>query len=60
VYQREDDQPDKVRTRLQTMKPPADMLDHYRRAGKLREVDGMQAVEKVSRDLADALDGGSA
>jgi len=57
MYQREDDQPDKVRTRLETMKPPADMLTHYRNAGKLREVDGMQSVERVTEDLLQALEG---
>jgi adenylate kinase len=56
-YQRDDDRPEKVRNRLETMKPPADMLDHYRDAGKLREVNGMQSVEQVTKDLLDALDG---
>jgi adenylate kinase len=59
LYQREDDQPDKVRTRLGTMKPPADMLAHYRDTGKLREVDGMQSVERVTDDLNRVLDKGS-
>ena len=57
LYQREDDKPDKVKTRLETMKPPAEMLTHYRAAGKLREVDGMQSVERVTLALAQALDG---
>jgi adenylate kinase len=59
LYQREDDQPDKARTRLGTMKPPADMLAHYRDTGKLREVDGMQSVERVTDDLNRVLDKGS-
>jgi adenylate kinase len=57
LYQREDDQPDKVRTRLETMKPPAEMLQHYRLAGKLCEVDGVQPVERVTADLLDCLEG---
>lgn len=57
LYQREDDQPDKVRTRLETMKPPAEMLQHYRDAGKLHEVDGMQPVERVTNDLLRVLEG---
>jgi adenylate kinase len=57
LYQREDDKPDKVRTRLETMKPPAAMLQHYRQAGKLREVDGMQSVEHVTRDLMQVVEG---
>jgi adenylate kinase len=57
MYQREDDKPDKVRTRLETMKPPADMLAYYRKARKLREVDGMQSVEHVTQDLLQAVEG---
>jgi len=56
LYQREDDKPDKVRTRLETMKPPAAMLEHYRQSGKLCEVNGMQAVERVTADLLDCLE----
>jgi adenylate kinase len=56
-YQRDDDKPEAVRTRLETMKPPAEMLSHYRMAGKLREIDGMQPVERVTRDLLEALEG---
>lgn len=57
LFQREDDKPDKVRTRLDTMKPPADMLAHYRQSKKLCEVDGMQSVERVTADLLDCLEG---
>ena len=56
LYQREDDQPDKVRVRLETMKPPADMLKHYRTSGKLCEVDGMQPIERVTADLLACLE----
>jgi adenylate kinase len=56
LYQREDDRPDKVRTRLETMKPPADMVKHFRDAGKLREVNGMQSVEQVTKDIQGQLD----
>ncbi len=55
--QRSDDQPDKVRVRLEKQKPPEDMLAHYRSAGKLREVDGMQSIEMVMRDLLNAVEG---
>jgi adenylate kinase len=55
LFQREDDKPDKVRTRLETMKPPAEMLGHYRRAKRLCEVDGMQPVGRVTADLLDCL-----
>ncbi len=57
LFQREDDEPEKVRTRLETMKPPAEMLTHYRTAGKLREVDALQPIERVMADILLALDG---
>jgi adenylate kinase family enzyme len=57
MYQREDDKPETVRTRLETMKPPAEILKHYRKAGKLHEVNGMQRVEDVTHDLLQALEG---
>jgi adenylate kinase len=55
--QRADDQPDKVRVRLEKQKPPADMLGYYRLNGKLAEVDGMQSVERVTRDLLNVVEG---
>jgi adenylate kinase len=57
LYQRDDDKPETVSNRLQGQKPPADLLAHYRDAGKLVDVDGVQAVDKVTRDLLDALEG---
>jgi adenylate kinase len=54
-YQRQDDQPDKVRVRLETQKPPADMVDFYRRAGKLFEIDGTQSVEQVTSAILNHL-----
>jgi adenylate kinase len=55
-YQRDDDRPEAVRNRLETMKPSAAMLDHYRAAGKLREVNGMQPIERVTADIEKALE----
>jgi adenylate kinase len=60
LYQREDDRPDKVRVRLEKQKPPADMLEHYRRSGKLCEVDGLQSIEKVTKALQECLEGARA
>jgi adenylate kinase len=57
LYQRDDDKPETVRTRLETMKPPAEILEHYRKAGKLRDVNGMQPIERVTKDLLQALEG---
>ena len=55
LYQRDDDRPEVVRTRLERMKPPADLLDHYRRAGVLREIDGERDLDSVTADLLEAL-----
>jgi adenylate kinase len=60
LYQREDDQPDKVRVRLEKQKPPADLLEHYRRSGKLCEVDGLQSIERVTEALQECLEGARA
>ncbi len=55
LYQRDDDKPETVRARLERQKPPADMIEHYAKAGKLVEINGMQAVEKVTEDLLAAV-----
>jgi len=52
---RTDDTPDAIRTRLEVQKPPRDLLEHYRKAGKLKEVDGMPDIETVTRSVVDAL-----
>ncbi|HXG42730.1 MAG TPA: adenylate kinase [Dehalococcoidia bacterium] len=52
LYQREDDRPEVVRTRLQVnMAQLQELLDHYRAQGKLQEVDGEQPVEAVREQL---------
>lgn len=55
LYQRDDDRPDTVRNRLQQQKPPAEMVQHYRDAGKLVDIDGLQDVGKVTADLIAAV-----
>ena len=55
LYQRDDDRPDVVRTRLEKMKPPADLVGHYRDAGVLREIDGERDLDAVTADLLEAL-----
>jgi len=56
LYQREDDRPDVVRTRLEVnLKEMEALLDYYRRAGKLVEVDGGLAVEQVQENLLAAM-----
>ncbi|HCV00789.1 MAG TPA: adenylate kinase [Dehalococcoidia bacterium] len=55
LYQRDDDSPDVVRTRLEKMKPPADLIEHYREAHVLSEIDGERALDSVTADLLEAL-----
>lgn len=56
LYQRPDDRPETVRARLQQQKPPPEMLEHYRKAGKLAEINGLQSVEQVTEDLLNAIE----
>ncbi len=56
LTQRDDDKPDVVRRRLQRQRPPEDLLAHYRRQGKLVDVDGELEVEAVTRDLLGAIE----
>ena len=56
LIRREDDRPEAVRNRLKvyaTQTTP--VLDHYRDAGKLVEVDGEQSIDAVQADLAAAV-----
>jgi adenylate kinase len=57
LYQREDDKPETVRSRLQKQKPPPEMMAHYRLAKKLIDINGMQGVEKVTEQLMNVLHG---
>jgi adenylate kinase len=52
---RTDDTPEAIRTRLEMQKPPADLLDHYRNAGKLKDVDGTPDIETVTASILEAL-----
>lgn len=58
LYQRDDDRPKTVRRRLELQRPPEDMLEHYRRAGKLAEVDGEQDMQAVTSGLLAAVRAG--
>ena len=55
LVQRDDDRPEVVRERLQRQRPPAELLEHYRRQGKLVEIDGEQPVEQVTEALLAAI-----
>lgn len=56
LYQREDDQPETVRRRIQVyFQQTAPLIEYYRQRGLLVEVDGAQPIEKVTSDLLAAL-----
>lgn len=55
LYQRDDDKPDVVRSRLEKQKPPAALIEHYRTAGVLKEIDGEQALDTVTKALLEAI-----
>ena len=56
LYQREDDRPDVVRTRLDVnLKQTEPLLEHYRRDGKLVEVDGGGEVDQVKGRVLEAM-----
>jgi adenylate kinase len=52
---RADDTPEAIKTRLEVQKPPADLLGHYRSAGKLKEVDGLPEIGLVTSAILLAL-----
>lgn len=52
LYQREDDRPEVVRTRLEVnLKNLEPLLEHYRRRGKLLEVNGERPVDEITQDI---------
>ena len=58
LYQREDDRPETVRARLERQKPPADLVDHYGRRGRLKDIDGSQPIEAVTAAVMAAVSAG--
>jgi len=56
LYQRADDRPETAIARLEQQKPPWEMLAHYRRQGKLIDIDGTQSVKDVTTDLLHAIE----
>ena len=56
LYQRDDDKEETVKNRIQVyFKQTQPLIDYYRKAGVLVEVDGLQAIEKVGADLLKLL-----
>ncbi|TMC64860.1 MAG: nucleoside monophosphate kinase [Chloroflexi bacterium] len=57
LVQRPDDRAETIRARLaQQLGARGEVVDHYRRAGVLRTVDGRQPIDAVARDLLAELD----
>jgi adenylate kinase len=52
---RSDDTPEAIKVRLERQKPPADLLKHYRDAGKLKDVDGLPEIPFVTMAIMKAL-----
>jgi len=55
LYQREDDRPEVVIARLEKQKPPAALIERYRAAGILTEIDGQQSLDAVTAALLEAI-----
>jgi len=56
LFQREDDRPETVRSRLETQLPPMyEIIDHYAEDGVLYSVRGDNPAEEVTEDLLRAL-----
>jgi adenylate kinase len=57
LYQRDDDKPEAVEKRNQVyLEETAPLVEHYRKAGILVEVEGERTVEEVGRDLVALID----
>jgi adenylate kinase len=56
LYQRQDDKPEVVRTRLDVnLKNLETLLEHYRQQSKLQEVNGERPVDELTRDILQLL-----
>jgi adenylate kinase len=56
LYQRADDQPDTVRKRMdQQLGALGEVIEHYRSAGTLSRVDGLQGIDEVAAAIDAAL-----
>jgi adenylate kinase len=57
LYQREDDKAETVRNRIDVYtRQTAPLIEHYRRMGFLKEIDGSQPIERVTEQLFAAID----
>ena len=57
LYIRDDDKPEIVKKRLDTYHAQTQpLIDYYEKAGKLKEVDGTQDVDKVFADIVKVIE----
>jgi adenylate kinase len=57
LYQREDDRPETARRRLEVyFAQTAPLIEYYRKAGLLREVDGERAIEEIHQELRSLIE----
>lgn len=57
LYQREDDKPETVENRIRVyLEQTTPLIDYYRKQGVLSEIDGTQAIEKVTSQLLVAIE----
>jgi len=60
LYQRDDDKEVTVRKRMEVYRSQtAPLLEHYRRLGLVRDVDGNRSIEEVRSGVKDAIRGGA-
>ena len=58
LVQREDDKPEAVRPRIEIyLDKTIPVLDHYRAAGLVSEIDGLGTIEEISRQVLAAANG---
>jgi adenylate kinase len=56
LYQRDDDKPETVENRIRVyLEQTTPLIDYYRKLGVLSEIDGTQAIEKVTIQLLEAI-----
>jgi len=56
LYQREDDQPETVKNRIQVYeKQTRPLIEYYRERGILVEIDGNQPIEDVTKELLESV-----
>lgn len=56
LYQRDDEKPEAIRTRIDVYeKQTAPLIEYYRKQHKLVEINGEQAIDKVERDVLATL-----